>query len=89
MAYDEAGTVMKRILKVVLWTVCVYAGLMLASGLAVKAMLSGSRIQQLFSTLNQRVPATISARGGTFDLQQWFLLRPVVTLDGLAIANPP
>jgi uncharacterized protein involved in outer membrane biogenesis len=80
---------MKRILKVVLWTVCIYAGVMLASGLAIKAMLSGSRIQQLFSSLNQRVPATLSAQGGTFDLQQWFLFRPVVTLEGLSVANPP
>ncbi len=80
---------MKRILKVVLWTVCIYAGLMLASGLAIKAMLSGSRIQQVFSSLNQRVPATLSAQGGTFDLQQWFLFRPVVTLEGLSVANPP
>ena len=80
---------MKLILKVVLWTVCAYLGPMLATGFGIKAMLSGSRIQQLFSTLNQRVPATISARGGTFDLQQWFLFRPGVTLDGLAIANPP
>jgi hypothetical protein len=80
---------MKLILKVVLWTVCAYLGPMLATGFGIEAMLSGSRIQQLFSTLNQRVPATISARGGTFDLQQWFLFRPVVTLDGLSIANPP
>lgn len=79
---------MKRILKAVLWTVCVYAGMMLASGLAIKTMLSGSRIQQLFSTLNQRVPVTISAQGGTFDLKQWFLFRPVVTLEGLSVANP-
>ena len=80
---------MKRILKVVLWTVCAYAGLMLASGLAIKAMLSGSRIQQLFSSLNQRLPITISAQAGTFDLKQWFLFRPVVTLDGVSVANPP
>jgi uncharacterized protein involved in outer membrane biogenesis len=85
----KQGIAMKLILKVVLWTVCVYAGLMLATGLGIKAMLSGSRIQQLFATLNQRVPVTISAQGGTFDLQQWFLFRPVVTLDGLSIANPP
>jgi len=80
---------MKRLLKIVLLTVCVYAGLMLASGLAIKAMLSGSRIQQLFSSLNQRLPVTLSAQGGTFDLKQWFLFRPVVTLDGLSVANPP
>jgi hypothetical protein len=80
---------MKRILKVVLWAVCVYVGLMLASGFAIKAVLSGSRIQKLFRSLNERAPVTIAAQEGSFDLKQWFLFRPVVTLDGLSVANPP
>ena len=80
---------MKRIVKTVLWMAGLYLGLMLASGLAVKAMLSSGRIKGVLSSLNSRLPVTVSAEGGSFDLAQWFRFRPVITISGLSVSNPP
>jgi uncharacterized protein involved in outer membrane biogenesis len=80
---------MKRIAKALLWVTGLYLGLMLASGLAVKAMLSSGRIKGVLSSLNSRLPVTVSAEGGSFDLAQWFRFRPVITISGLSVYNPP
>ena len=80
---------MKTLVKLVLGIVGLYLVLMLGSGLVAKAMLSGSRIQTLLSSLQAGWPAQVSASGGDFDLVEWFRFRPVVTIRDLAVTNPP
>jgi len=79
----------KLLIKLFLWVAGVYLVVVLGSGLLIKAMLSGGRIQTLVRSLNERAPVAISVAEGSFDLVEWFRFRPVVTLSRIAIANPP
>ena len=80
---------MKRAAKFILWAVAVYLILILGSGLALKAMLSGERIQALVRAVNERAPVEVSVAEGGFSLMEWFRFRPVITLSRIAVSNPP
>lgn len=80
---------MKKLAKVVAGLAGAYLALMLISGLALKVLLSGSRVQTLLSSFQSRVPVPVSVGGGEFDLAQWFLFRPSIALQDLSIGNPP
>jgi uncharacterized protein involved in outer membrane biogenesis len=79
---------MKRVVKILAAIILFYLVIMLASGLAVKALLSGAGVQKLLTSINERSPAKVSAGEGSFDLLQWFCFRPVVSLNGVSVANP-
>ena len=80
---------MKKAGKLILWVAGAYLGLMLLSGLAIKAMLSSARIQAVLGSVSARLPVTVSAQEGSFDLAQWFRFRPAIALKQVSIANPP
>ncbi len=80
---------MKKAIQITGGAVVIYVVLMLITGLAAKALLSSDRIQNVLSSLETDSPVRISASGGDFDLGQWFLFRPSVTIRGLSVSNPP
>lgn len=80
---------MRRVAKVVAVLVAGYLVLAGGSGLVIKAMLSKGRIDGLVAALNERVPVKATVEDGSFDLIEWLRFRPVVTLRGIAVANPP
>ncbi len=79
---------MARVFKIVLVLVGLYLVVMLGSGLVIKALLSGKTSSALHEELSRRFPVKVGLGGGDFDLKQWLLLRPAVTLEDLSIANP-
>ena len=80
---------MPRLLKFALWAVGLCVGLMLVTGLAVQAMLSGSRIQQALSLAGAGLPVPVTVGSGSFSLLKWFQFQPTVELDNLRVGNPP
>ncbi|HEV8146040.1 MAG TPA: AsmA family protein [Bryobacteraceae bacterium] len=64
-------------------------GLMLASGLVLKMLVSGSAKDSLAASLSEKLGAQVTVASAGFDLMQWFRLRPAVTLESVVIANPP
>jgi hypothetical protein len=79
---------MKPVLKIVVAVIGGAFALMLITGLVAKMMLSESRIQSVLASLESRVPVPVTARGGDFDLAQWFLFRPAIGIDQLSVGNP-
>ena len=80
---------MKRL---AIWIVVVVAagfGLMLAAGLAAKAMLAGSGKDGVMGSLGQRLGVAVSAGAGGFDLLEWFRLQPAISLENVTLGNPP
>ena len=63
-------------------------GLMLASGLVLKMLVSGSAKDTLAASLSEKLGAQVTVASAGFDLMQWFSLRPAVTLESVVIANP-
>jgi uncharacterized protein involved in outer membrane biogenesis len=80
---------MKKSLRIAAILLVVIFLLVIGSGLAVKTMLSGAQIQTLLTSLEQRTGAKISAKGGDLDLKSWIMLRPAISVQEFAIANPP
>ena len=79
---------MKSLSKIVIWLVGAYLALMLGTGLVAKLLLSGSQIDNLVASAQSRVPVELSVGQGGFDLFQWMLLRPAVTVSDASIGNP-
>ena len=79
---------MKRWKKFVLWAAGIYLGVMLLTGLGVYFFLGGSLEEGLRNALDSQVPTRVSVGEADFDLGQWFLLRPAVTLRDVSVANP-
>lgn len=79
---------MNRVLKLLLGVVVGFAALMLVSGLAIRAMLSGSGRDAVLAALESRLKAPVSIEGGDFDLARWFRFSPAITLRGFAVGNP-
>src|SRR6185436_10382955 len=63
-------------------------GLILASGLVLKMLVSGSAKDSLAASLSEKLGAQVTVASAGFDLMQWFRLRPAVTLESVVIANP-
>jgi uncharacterized protein involved in outer membrane biogenesis len=64
-------------------------GLMLAVGLVLRSMVSGSAKDRLAASLGQRMGVPVTVQSAGFDLSQWFRLRPSVALEDVAVENPP
>jgi uncharacterized protein involved in outer membrane biogenesis len=62
--------------------------LMLAAGLIAKALLSPPRIEAFIAAMSSDLPVKVTASEGTFNLRQWLMLRPAITLREVSIANP-
>src|SRR6266849_4237729 len=80
---------MRRMVVRLLVVVACLFGLMLTLGLIASSLVSGSSKYGLAASLTESlgVPVTVSA--ANFDLAQWFLLSPAITLEDIAIGNPP
>ena len=61
---------------------------MLASGLVLKMLVSGSAKDTLAASLSEKLGAQVTVASAGFDLMQWFRLQPAVTLESVVIANP-
>jgi uncharacterized protein involved in outer membrane biogenesis len=79
---------MRRFLIIVSVLAGLYLIVMLGAGLVIKALLAGDASEAMRDELTQRFPVEVDLGDGDFDLKQWFLLRPAVTLKDLAIGNP-
>ena len=65
-----------------------YVLIMLITGLAIKTMVSGSAGDTIRSQLESYVPVPVSFGDGDFDLTQWFLFQPAISLADISIGNP-
>ncbi len=65
-----------------------YLVVMLLTGLAIELVLSGFETESLLASAEERVPVSISMGDGDFDLLQWFLFRPSVSIADVTIGNP-
>ncbi len=79
---------MNRLAKVLLGVVVGFAALMLLSGLAIRAMVSGSGRDAVLAALESRLKTPVSIQSGDFDLLRWFQFTPAITLHGFSIGNP-
>ena len=79
---------MKLTLKLLLGVIVAFAALMLISGLAIRAMLSGSGRDAVLAAMESRLKAPVSIEGGDFDLARWFRFTPAITLRGFSVGNP-
>jgi uncharacterized protein involved in outer membrane biogenesis len=79
---------MNRALKLLLGVVVAFAALMLLSGLAIRAMLSGSGRAAVLAAMESGLKAPVSIEGGDFDLARWFRFTPAITLRGFKVGNP-
>ena len=80
---------MRRLAKLALWAIGLYVVLMLAAGLAVQAMLSGSRIQRALALAGAGLPTPVTVGSGSFSLLKWFQFQPSLELNDLRVGNPP
>ena len=78
---------MKPLVKLVVGLAAAYLVIMLVSGLAIQMMVSGSA-DTIREQLESRVPIPVSFGDGDFDLAQWFLFQPAITLHDVSIGNP-
>lgn len=79
---------MKRVGTMLVWVAGMYVVLMLGSGLLIKTLLTGGRIDAVVRSLNARMPVAVSVAGGSFDLMQWFRFQPAIRLRTISLANP-
>jgi uncharacterized protein involved in outer membrane biogenesis len=79
---------MNRWLKRLLILIAILAVLMLASGLILQAVVSGSAKDRLTASLSEKLGATLTVSSADFDLGAWFLLKPAVTLEHVILQNP-
>ena len=80
---------MKRWLIRLLVVAVSLAGLMLVAGLVVRSLISGSSEHGLAGSLSDSLGVPVTVGAAKFDLVQWFLLRPAIALEDIAIGNPP
>jgi len=78
----------KRAVKMLIWVAGIYVVVVLGSGLLIKALLTGGRIDAVMHSLNARIPVAVSVAEGSFDLMQWFRFQPVIKLSKVSVANP-
>ena len=63
-------------------------GLWLVGGLVASSVVSGSGQHTLVASLEQSLGVPVSVGAASFDLGQWFLLRPAISLADVSIGNP-
>ena len=80
---------MRRLLKRLLIVVACLFGLLLVAGLIVGSMVSGSSNQMLATALSENLGVPVTVGAVHLDLAQWFLLKPAVAIEDIAIGNPP
>lgn len=80
---------MKRGITLLLIAVLCVFGLMLASGLIVSSLVSGSGKARLVGALETATGVPVTFGNASFDLTQWFLLRPSIAIEDITIGNPP
>ena len=80
---------MKRGLIVLVVVLACLFGLFLVTGLVASSLVSGSGKQRLVTSLEQSVGVPVTVGNASFDLKQWFLLKPAITIENVAIGNPP
>ncbi len=80
---------MKRWLVRLLVAIVSLFGLMLVAGLIGRSMVSGSSRNALASALSENLGVPVTVGAANFDLMQWFLLRPAISLEDISIGNPP
>src|SRR5690349_17738569 len=80
---------MKRWLVRLLVVVVALFGLILAAGLVARSVVSGSSQYGLAASLSESLGVPVTVGSANFDLVQWFLLRPAIALEDIAIGNPP
>ncbi len=78
---------MKPLVKLGVGLAAAYLVIMLVSGLAIQMMVSGSA-DTIREQLESHVPIPVSFGDGDFDLAQWFLFQPAITLHDVSIGNP-
>src|SRR5260370_8738754 len=64
-------------------------GLILASGIVIRWLDSGSLKDWLTASLEARTGRKVTIGRADFDLLRWFIFRPAVTLHDVSIGNPP
>src|SRR5437773_2233419 len=64
-------------------------GLMLVAGLVARSVISGPSQHGLAASLSDSLGVPVTVGASNFDLVQWFLLRPAIALEDIAIGNPP
>lgn len=62
-------------------------GLMLITGLVASSLVTGSGTHGLAAALQDSLGVPVSVGTARFDLAQWFLLRPAITLDNVSIVR--
>lgn len=80
---------MKRWLIGLLVAVVALFGLILVAGLVARSLISGSSEHGLAASLSESLGVPVTVGAANFDLAQWFLLRPAIALEDVAIGNPP
>jgi uncharacterized protein involved in outer membrane biogenesis len=80
---------MHRWVRLGLIVIATILGLLLASGLVIRALVSGSLKDWFIASMEARTGTKVSIARADFDLLRWCILRPAVTLHDVAIANPP
>jgi len=80
---------MKRAGRILTILAGLYVGLMLISGLALKFFVGGGRLAALLSTIGADLPVEVEVGEGEFDLINWVLFQPAISLGGLRVANLP
>ena len=79
---------MDKLLRAALLVVGAYLVLMLGSGLVIQFAVSGSASETIRAQLEENILVPISLGAGDFDLWQWLLLRPAISLADISIGNP-
>ncbi len=77
-----------QLLRAALLVVGAYLVLMLGSGLVIQFAVSGSASETIRAQLEENILVPISLGAGDFDLWQWLLLRPAISLADISIGNP-
>ncbi len=80
---------MKRWLVRLLVVVVALFGLMLVAGLVARSVVSGASRNALAASLSESLGVPVTVGRASFDLTQWFLLRPAIAIEDVAIGNPP
>jgi len=80
---------MNRLLKRLLILAACLFGLLLVVGLIASSMISGSSKQTLGTALSENLGVPVTLGGVNFNLAQLFLLKPGITVEDIAIGNPP
>jgi uncharacterized protein involved in outer membrane biogenesis len=80
---------MNRLLKRLLILAACLFGLLLVVGLIASSMISGSSKQTLATALSENLAVPVTLGSVNFNLAQLFLLKPGITVEDIAIGNPP